>query len=233
VRVKRKDTGSSIGPLLTSTAEIYAMWYYDSAVTGIIVEVSLLSFVAAMSYYMNPKYSDKSAPIKTVLSIGNSGQAVDMPLDTQEPEISTQKDQHSHAPSLNETSPGSQTGDNSSKLIVSILERYRMSNGEPEYKPLGVVSKFISQIERYIARDEPVCMVLPAFPFKSANKTTKVLGTLPDKGEEVALRHLNGLCKAIEEVYKYGAMVYIVSDGLVYNGRLLTNSPFSKDIGSS
>ncbi|KAL9041621.1 MAG: hypothetical protein Q9180_001158 [Flavoplaca navasiana] len=95
-----------------------------------------------------------------------------------------------------------------------------MSDGEGGQKRMGVVPKFLAQIERYIARDEPVCMVLPAFPFKSANKTTKVLGPLPDKGEEVALQHLNRLCQAIEEVYMYGARVYIVSDGLVYNDML-------------
>ncbi|KAI4238397.1 MAG: hypothetical protein LQ349_001144 [Xanthoria aureola] len=95
-----------------------------------------------------------------------------------------------------------------------------MSDGEGERKALGVVPKFLAQIERCIARDEPVCMVLPAFPFKSVNKTTKVLGSLPDKGEEVALRHLDHMCQAIREVYKYGARVYIVSDGLVYNDLL-------------
>ena len=90
-----------------------------------------------------------------------------------------------------------------------------MSDGEGERKALGVVHKFLTQIERYIARNEPVCMVLPAFPFKSANKTTKILGPFSDKGEEVALRHLNRFCQGIDEMYMYGARVYIVSDGLV------------------
>lgn len=46
----------------------------------------------------------------------------------------------------------------------------------------------------------------------------KVLGTLPDLGEELALMHLNGLCESIAEIYEYGAELVIASDGLVYNG---------------
>ena len=75
------------------------------------------------------------------------------------------------------------------------------------------------QVEKYVAQNEAVLMALPAFPFKSPNKQTKVLGTLPDKGEEVALSHLEGLCLAIQDVYAPGASVYIVSDGLMYNGK--------------
>ena len=62
-------------------------------------------------------------------------------------------------------------------------------------------------------------MILPAFPFKSPNARNKVLGTMPDFGEELALAHLNGLCQNIGEVYAPGADVYISSDGLVYNGK--------------
>ncbi|PVH97869.1 Clavaminate synthase-like protein, partial [Periconia macrospinosa] len=68
-------------------------------------------------------------------------------------------------------------------------------------------------------------MVLPAFPFKSPNSTTKVLGNTPDKAEETALAHLNGLCSAIGEVYSPGACLVVVSDGLVYNGKDLLGVP--------
>jgi pyoverdine/dityrosine biosynthesis protein Dit1 len=61
-------------------------------------------------------------------------------------------------------------------------------------------------------------MCLPAFPWKSANQVYKVLGTLPDKAEELALKRLNGICEAIGDVYKPGAELLIISDGLVYNG---------------
>ncbi|KFY65022.1 hypothetical protein V496_02869 [Pseudogymnoascus sp. VKM F-4515 (FW-2607)] len=101
--------------------------------------------------------------------------------------------------------------------ILNILEKYRLHNPQAKSEPVRTVDKFIFQIERSMAGGEPVSMVLPAFPFKSANKSTKVLGTLPDKGEEVALTHLNNLCEEIGKVYKHGARLYIISDGLVYN----------------
>ena len=46
----------------------------------------------------------------------------------------------------------------------------------------------------------------------------KVLGTLPDLGEENALMHLNGLYESIAEIFEPGAELLIASDGLVYNG---------------
>ena len=108
-----------------------------------------------------------------------------------------------------------------SKLIMSRIERYRLPHMVAGCRPLGTSNVLLGKIERFVARGESVCMVLPAFPFKSANKAYKVLGALPDKGEETALLHLEGLCKAVEEVYENGARLTIVSDGLVYNGRSL------------
>lgn len=46
------------------------------------------------------------------------------------------------------------------------------------------------------------------------------MGRLPDKGEEFALAHLNGLCLAVKDVYEPGARLTIISDGLVYNDLL-------------
>ncbi|KAL8641518.1 MAG: hypothetical protein Q9228_001681 [Teloschistes exilis] len=101
--------------------------------------------------------------------------------------------------------------------ILGVLARYRLTHQSDTSKVWGAKSKFLVQVERCVIRAEPVLMSLPAFPFKSPNKKTKVLGTLPDKGEEVALSHLEGLCLAIKDVYEPGANVFIVSDGLMYS----------------
>ena len=103
--------------------------------------------------------------------------------------------------------------------IVRVLGRYRLVHQSDTSNEWGTRAKFLAQVERYVVKDEAVSMSLPAFPFKSPNKQTKVLGTLPGKGEDVALSHLEGLCLAIGDVYKPGASVYIVSDGLMYNGK--------------
>jgi hypothetical protein len=79
---------------------------------------------------------------------------------------------------------------------------------------------FLPIVVGQVERGEPIKMLLPGFPFKSPNSRDKVLSNLPDLGEELALRHLNGLCENIKAVYEQGAEVHITSDGLVYNGEI-------------
>jgi pyoverdine/dityrosine biosynthesis protein Dit1 len=101
--------------------------------------------------------------------------------------------------------------------IVHILKSYSL-----DWKDIGAVyhgvETFLPTIAAFVERQEPVRMVLPAFPFKSPNSQDKTLGVLPDLGEELALHHLNGLCQNVAHVYEHGAEVHITSDGLVYNG---------------
>lgn len=101
--------------------------------------------------------------------------------------------------------------------IMGVLARYRLVHQNDINKPWAARAMFRTQVEKFVTRQEPVLLSLPAFPFKSPNKHVKVLGTLPDMGEEVALSHLQGLCSGIRDVYQPGADVYIVSDGLMYN----------------
>lgn len=80
--------------------------------------------------------------------------------------------------------------------------------------------KFLAIIDRFVAAGIRVEMCLPAFPFKSANKVYKVLGSLPDKAEDIALERLDTMCIRIGEIYAPGARCTIISDGVVYNGQL-------------
>ena len=107
--------------------------------------------------------------------------------------------------------------------ILDILERYGHNANYSEPRWLGKID-FLPAIQRDIDSTKPVRMIIPAFPFKSPNKVDKVIGTLPDLGEELALAHLNGLCETIIEVYKPGAEVTILSDGIVYSGKVFNLS---------
>lgn len=102
--------------------------------------------------------------------------------------------------------------------VLKIIESYGV-----DFEKAGISWKgfesFVPIVLEQIARQEPIRMILPAFPFKSPNARSKVLGTMPDFGEELALAHLNGLCQNIGAVYAPGADIYISSDGLVYNGK--------------
>ncbi|KAH6384617.1 hypothetical protein HBI14_214490 [Parastagonospora nodorum] len=108
-----------------------------------------------------------------------------------------------------------------SQRILGVISRYRspLPLDAQDRSDEGALH-FLALIYRSVKNNEPVRMVLPAFPFKSPNSDTKVLGTLPDKAEEIALAHLNGLCAAVKDMYPPGAILTIVSDGLVYNDLL-------------
>ncbi|GKU06000.1 unnamed protein product [Fusarium langsethiae] len=108
-----------------------------------------------------------------------------------------------------------------SSKILDIVGRYRMKQDERICSQSDQSTlRFIALIYTHVKAGNPVPLCLPAFPFKSPNSSSKTLGKLPDKGEEIALAHLNGLCSAIGDIYKPGAKLTIISDGLVYNDLL-------------
>jgi pyoverdine/dityrosine biosynthesis protein Dit1 len=74
----------------------------------------------------------------------------------------------------------------------------------------------LPRVRAAITACEPIRLVLPAFPAKSANPQ-KTLGPLPDLGEELALRFLQERCDAIRERHPPGAKLTICSDGRVFN----------------
>lgn len=104
------------------------------------------------------------------------------------------------------------------KEILRIVAKYGLN-----YERTGSwdgFETFLPIVIRRVQLKEPIRLLLPGFPFKSPNTQDKVLGVLPDLGEELALKHLDGLCENIKAIYEYGAECHITSDGLVYNGKL-------------
>ncbi|KAF4945803.1 hypothetical protein FSARC_14358 [Fusarium sarcochroum] len=108
-----------------------------------------------------------------------------------------------------------------SNRILDVILEYSLNkfNSTAELHNAGR-PKFLAVISRFVRARQKVAMCLPAFPFKSANKVEKVLGTLPDKAEELALGRLNSMCATIGQFYEPGAELTIISDGLVYNDLL-------------
>lgn len=102
--------------------------------------------------------------------------------------------------------------------VLQVIETYGV-NYERSDESWEGLSGFLPLVTQNIKDKKPVLMLLPGFPFKAPNAVDKVLGVLPDLGEELALSHLDSLCKNIERVYEHGAEVHICSDGLVYNGK--------------
>lgn len=75
---------------------------------------------------------------------------------------------------------------------------------------------FFQRVYEFVQRREKLEFCLPAFPCKSSNPE-KVLGDMPDRGEQVALEHLDSFLDALEKIYQSGAKLYIVSDGHVFS----------------
>lgn len=73
----------------------------------------------------------------------------------------------------------------------------------------------LPRVQSFVDNNEPLQLVLPAFPAKSPN-LTKVLGRLPDMGERLALESLSALLAELREAYPPGAELIICSDGLVF-----------------
>ena len=123
---------------------------------------------------------------------------------------------------------GADTEDSSTATsveILSIIYKYRLTKAADAHdKWIEGTPKFLDIIGNFVRKTESIHMCIPAFPFKSANKVYKVLGALPDRAEEAALEHMNTMCVEISAIYRPGAKLLIVSDGLVYNGEQLSET---------
>lgn len=108
-----------------------------------------------------------------------------------------------------------------SQLILDIITQHSLNKFDDSSERLAAgLNYFLDTIESFVVEKATIQTCLPAFPFKSANKDYKVLGTLPDKAEELALERLNSMCARVQNVYAPGARITIISDGITYNGNL-------------
>ncbi|KAI3538148.1 pyoverdine/dityrosine biosynthesis protein [Colletotrichum tamarilloi] len=126
------------------------------------------------------------------------------------------------APTITETLPTPPLEQSSEQVAHKILDvlqafgRHIIPEGQENHEWLGR-KMFHGRVEEYVKKGESVKMIIPAFPWKSINRTDKVTGVLPDLGEDLALARLNDLCVEIGKVYTHGAEVHIATDGLVFN----------------
>lgn len=90
--------------------------------------------------------------------------------------------------------------------------------------------KSLSVIDQSVIMGTQVEIYLLAFPFKSANKDHKVFEFLPGKAKELAHERLNTMCIRIRNLYRPGAKLTIISDGLVYNYSSKTNRAISLNL---
>lgn len=108
-----------------------------------------------------------------------------------------------------------------STRVLEIIANYgqHLSVSSDSNNKWAGFDKFLPKVELWVNSAQPVKMILPAFPWKSVNRIDKVLGALPDFGEELAMARLDNMCKDIKAIYPQGAEVVIATDGIVFNGK--------------
>lgn len=102
--------------------------------------------------------------------------------------------------------------------VLGLLLRHRRGGRDGLHARTGAHACHAAareQVGAQVAAGQPVVLTLPAFPCKSPNPA-KVLGPLPDLGERLALRFLDGLCREIAALHPAGARIVICSDGHVF-----------------
>ncbi|RKO83929.1 Pyoverdine/dityrosine biosynthesis protein-domain-containing protein, partial [Blyttiomyces helicus] len=91
--------------------------------------------------------------------------------------------------------------------------------------------RFAEKVRFYVERNQPLHMVLPAFPCKSSNIEGKTLGNLPDMGEELALQTMHKIGGLIKDIYPPGCVFVIVSDGHVFSDLIGVNDVLVAEYG--
>lgn len=104
--------------------------------------------------------------------------------------------------------------------ILNIFEGYRMQpTAIDEYESNG--KQILSErIGLFVINNEPIKFAMLGLPFKSTNKRDKVLGDLPDLGEELTVKNFSAFNNDIKTVYKPGIEMLVASDGYVFNDLL-------------
>ncbi|KAE8353793.1 Pyoverdine/dityrosine biosynthesis protein-domain-containing protein [Aspergillus coremiiformis] len=100
--------------------------------------------------------------------------------------------------------------------IVTLFDkelRYRVENDQWETHGRAY---FAAKVGFFVNHNLTLQLCLPAFPCKSSNPE-KVMGVLPDRSEEIALRRLHAFSQQIEQIYPPGAKISIISDGHVFS----------------
>ncbi|WP_175919180.1 L-tyrosine/L-tryptophan isonitrile synthase family protein [Burkholderia pyrrocinia] len=73
-----------------------------------------------------------------------------------------------------------------------------------------------AQVGACVTRGQPIRLTLPGFPLKSPDRRGRVLGMLPDRGEQLALGYLDAFCETVRRFYAPGCVVDLFSDGLTF-----------------
>lgn len=101
--------------------------------------------------------------------------------------------------------------------VLDIFDDFRMDPTPiDEYDSVGK-ERLKQQMLLYINAGVPIEFRMLGYPFKSNNIRDKVIGTLPDLGEQLSLENFMEFHRRVQEVYTPGVRITLISDGIVFN----------------
>jgi hypothetical protein len=100
--------------------------------------------------------------------------------------------------------------------VTEIFERRLKNVSKDDQWLFGGRESFMNRVYGYVEKDLPILLALPAFPCKSPNPN-KVGGTMPDLAEHIAMDVLREFVQEVCQVYKPGAQMWVISDGIVFS----------------
>ena len=101
--------------------------------------------------------------------------------------------------------------------ILSAFEGFRMAPTPiDQYESVGKPI-LADRIDKFVSTKHPIEFVMLGFPFKSTNDRDKVIGKLPDFGEQLTVENFGRFNDVIKSVYEPGIRISMASDGYVFN----------------
>jgi L-tyrosine isonitrile synthase len=101
--------------------------------------------------------------------------------------------------------------------IVETFEQFRMPASAIDQYESGGKVKLASHVCQYVKTGKPIEFAILGYPMKSPNARDKVLGVLPDFGEEASMHNFARFNAAIKQHYAPGMNLTIISDGYAFS----------------
>lgn len=101
--------------------------------------------------------------------------------------------------------------------ILHEFEQFRMPATQIDQYESGGKLKIAKQICGYVKSNQPIEFVMLGYPMKSPNARDKVLGVLPDLGEQLSMQNFAKFNHQVKQHYAPGINLTIISDGYVFS----------------